>query len=429
MQWLWRSRYSGSPLLIGLPVMLDLSRPLNLTSSDFHENKWDIYERIREEKPVHQAKISVMTVYTVARHEDCTAILKDPRVVRNRSTATGGSRAPFPMPKSIQLLMESMIQNDEPEHRRLRDLVRKAFRPQAIKDLETRIDAYSRQLLDELEGQRSFDLQSAYALPIPVRMIGDMMGVAPDAMPRFQTLMSVLTQGFSGWRMLRTLLWDMPETVRYVRELVDAKRQEPGDDILTGLIEAEEDGDRLTEDEIVAMVFLLIVAGFETTVHLITNGVLTLLEHPQAIEALRSEPALVEPAVEEILRHRGPVHSTKPGYATEAITLHGVTIPKGKPIMPLLAAANHDPRVFDAPLEFDISRTPNRHLGFGHGIHFCLGAHLARAEARLAIGNLLARFPDLSLAVAPEALTLQRLPGWHRYNGLPVVTRRLRAAA
>lgn len=402
--------------------MIDLSRPLNLSSAEFVNDKYAWYERIREERPVHQAKISVMTVYTVARYEDCTNLLKDPRVLRNRTTATGGSRFPIPMPKSIKPLVESMIQEDDPNHRRLRELVRRGFRPQAIQQLEERIDSYSHELLDSLANARQFDLQAQYALPIPIRMISDMMGISREAMPKFQETFGVVTKGFTGWRMFRTLFLDLPGTVRFVRDLVREKHNHPGDDILTGLIEAEDQGDRLTEDELVAMVFLLIIAGFETTVHLITNGVVTLLEHPEQLARLRSDPNLIDSAVEEILRHRGPVQSTKPGYASEAITLHGVTIPKGKPIMPLFGAANHDPRAFDAPAEFDIGRSPNRHLGFGHGVHFCLGAHLARAETRLALGNLLERFPNLHLGVEPSALELQPMPGWHRYNGLPVAT-------
>jgi len=409
--------------------MIDLSKPVNLSAPDFIHNKYEYYERIREERPVHRAKISVLTVYTVARHEDCTSILKDPRVLRNRSSATGGSRYPIPMPKSVKPLIESMIQEDDPNHRRLRELVRKAFRPQAIAQLEARIDAYSQELLDGLPAHGEFDLQSQYALPIPVRMISDMMGVSREAMPEFQKTVGVVTKGFTGWRMFRTLFFDLPDTVRYVRKLIREKRANPGDDILTGLIEAEDNGDRLTEDELVAMVFLLIIAGYETTVHLITNGVVTLLDHPEQLERLRANPDLIDTAVEEILRHRGPIHSTKPGYATEDIELHGVTIPKGKPIMPLFGAANHDPRVFAAPGTFDIARTPNRHLGFGHGVHFCLGAHLARAEARLALKNLFDRFPDLHLATERSSLVLQPMPGWHRYDGLPVAVQQLRAAA
>lgn len=400
--------------------MIDQSRPINLNSAEFNNDKFAWYEQIREDLPVHQAKVSIIKVFTIARYDDCTAILKDPRVLRNRSTITGGGRFPFPMPKAIKPIAESMIVEDDPNHRRLRELVRRAFRPQAIEVLETKIDQYSNELLDGLSLKKEFDLQSDYALAIPMRMIGDMMGLSREAIPQFKEMFSILTKGFGGWRILRTLFWDMPDTVRFVRELIGQKRDHPGDDILTGLIEADAEGDRLTEDEIVAMVFLLIVGGYETTVHLITNGVLTLLENPEQLARLRDNPELINSAVEEILRHRGPVQSTKPGYAAEDIQLHGVTIPKGKPIMPLFGAANHDPRAFDNPQVFDIGRTPNRHLGFGHGNHFCLGAHLARAEARFGILNLLQRFPNLQLAGDPASLKLQNMPGWHRYDGLPV---------
>ena len=400
--------------------MIDQSKPFNLNSDEFNRNKFAWYEQIREDLPVHQAKVSIIKVFTIARYDDCTSILKDPRVLRNRSTITGGGRFPFPMPKAIKPIAESMIVEDDPNHRRLRELVRRAFRPQAIEVLETKIDQYSNELLDGLSLKKEFDLQSDYALAIPMRMIGDMMGLSREAIPQFKEMFSILTKGFGGWRIFRTLFWDMPDTVRFVRELIGQKRDHPGDDILTGLIEADAEGDRLTEDEIVAMVFLLIVGGYETTVHLITNGVLTLLENPEQLARLRDNPELINSAVEEILRHRGPVQSTKPGYAAEDIQLHGVTIPKGKPIMPLFGAANHDPRAFDNPQVFDIGRTPNRHLGFGHGNHFCLGAHLARAEARFGILNLLQRFPNLKLAGDPASLKLQNMPGWHRYDGLPV---------
>jgi cytochrome P450 len=164
-------------------------------------------------------------------------------------------------------------------------------------------------------------------------------------------------------------------------------------------------------------------------VHGITNGVVTLLDHPGQLERLRADPALWAPAVEEILRHRGPVQSTKPNYAREAVTLHGVTIPRGAAVLPLLGAANHDPRVHDDPQRFDVGRSPNHHLAFGHGIHYCLGAHLARAEMRIALRRLFERFPDLALGVRRDRLRLQAIPGWHRHDGLPVQLGGHRAAA
>ena len=402
---------------------MDISKPISLSSPEFIANKWAIFERLREEQPISKIKVSVLTLYGISRFDDCDMLLNDPRLVRNRTTATGGgSRLPFPIPKSVSVLMESMIQEDDPNHRRLRELVRKAFQPQAIKTLEERIEGYSDELLDGLDKNSGFELQNDYARHIPERMIADMVGIGHDQMPQFRSLMGSLSEGFSGLRILRTFILDMPKHLRFVREIVREKKTNPGEDILTHLIFAEEDGDRLSEDEVVAMVFLLVIAGFETTVHLITNGVHTLLQHPDQLEILRADPSLWASAVEEILRHRGPVQGTKPGWATEDIELHGVTIPKGKPIMPLLGAANHDPRKFDNPLSFDVMRSPNHHLGFSHGIHYCLGAHLARAEARIGLRKLFERFPNLDFAVDPNELELQNLPGWHRYKQMPLTT-------
>ena len=402
---------------------MDISKPISLSSPEFIANKWAIFERLREEQPISKIKVSVLTLYGISRFDDCDMLLNDPRLVRNRTTATGGgSRLPFPIPKSVSVLMESMIQEDDPNHRRLRELVRKAFQPQAIKTLEERIEGYSDELLEGLDKNSGFELQNDYARHIPERMIADMVGIGHDQMPQFRSLMGSLSEGFSGLRILRTFILDMPKHLRFVREIVREKKTNPGEDILTHLIFAEEDGDRLSEDEVVAMVFLLVIAGFETTVHLITNGVHTLLQHPDQLEILRADPSLWASAVEEILRHRGPVQGTKPGWATEDIELHGVTIPKGKPIMPLLGAANHDPRKFDNPLNFDITRSPNHHLGFSHGIHYCLGAHLARAEARIGLRKLFERFPNLDFAVDSNELELQNLPGWHRYKQMPLNT-------
>jgi cytochrome P450 PksS len=206
-----------------------------------------------------------------------------------------------------------------------------------------------------------------------------------------------------------------------MRNLIARKRREPGEDILTGLIQAEEEGTRLSEDELTAMTFLLMIAGFETTQNLITNGALTLIQHPEAKERLLAEPSLWETAVEELVRFAGPIITSKPQYAMEDVEWHGVTIPKGSGVFPLYGAANRDPRVFENPEVFDIERTPNKHLGFGWGPHFCLGASLARMETRITLQALFERNPDVRLAVSPEQLRLVPIPGWHRYENLPVV--------
>lgn len=398
-----------------------LKTPPDLNSKAFAEHKYEYYRWLREEAPVFKGKLSVLNVYVLSRYEDCVSMLKDPRFVRNRTTATGGGRLPFPVPKSVQLMSQSMITEDEPDHRRLRNLVQQAFTRGSLAKLSARIEVLTNELLDVAEAQGTVDLKQVYALPIPVRVIQEMVGVSDEDMPRFKDGMSAMKDGFSGWAIARTLLWDIPRLTKFVRKLIERKRADPQADMLTGLIQAEDEGEKLNEDELVSMVFLLIIAGYETTVQLITNGVLTLLQHPEQLEKLREHPELIDSAVEEILRYAGPIHGTKPEYALADVTIHGVTIPKGAAVFPLLGAANRDPAVFENPDVFDITRSPNKHVGFGSGIHACLGAPLARMEARCAITNLIRRNPNLRLAVSPDELEVEIRPAWHTYKRLPVV--------
>ncbi len=400
------------------------TRPIDLASADFCARKFEWYRWLLEEAPACAGRISLLKVNLVTRDEDCRRVLTDPRFVRSRGRARGNPNAgpvPFPLPKSMAAVAASMIVHDDPEHRRLRNLVNKAFTQRAVQRLADRVEASSHELLDGLDRERPIDLLEAYARPIPTRVIAEMMGLPLRDVAPFQDRIRVLTKGLTGFAILRTLLWDLRGTAKYVRGLVDRKRASPGDDILSALIHAEEAGDRLSEDELVAMVFLLVVAGFETTLHLIANGVQTLLEHPEQRERLRAEPELWQSGVEEIVRHRGPIQSTKPQYATEDVTIHGYTIRRGTPVMPLLGAANHDPRAFERPEVFDVARSPNHHLGFGFGMHFCLGKQLALMETQIALRNLFERHPKLRLAVAASELEIARMPGWHRYVRMPVL--------
>lgn len=220
-----------------------------------------------------------------------------------------------------------------------------------------------------------------------------MVGVSDADMPRFYKGIDAVVSGFSGVRVILTMLWDVPRLADFVRELIEKKRENPGNDMLTGLIQAEEEGQKLSEDEIVSMVFLIITAGYQTTVHLIANGVLTLLRHPDQLAKLRANPELMESAVEEILRFDCLVYTTEPAYAAEDMTLHDVSIARGSVMTACISAANHDPDVFENPEMFDIERFPNKHLGFGSGVHSCLGAPLARMETKIALTNLLKRNP------------------------------------
>ena len=401
----------------------DSSSPVDLNSQAFHDHKYLWYGWMREEAPVCTGKISIMKVTLVSRYDDCKMVLSDPRFVRNRGRARGkgSSPLPFPMPKSIAALAKSMILEDDPEHRRLRSLVNKGFSPRAVAALTDRVAGLADEMLDGLsQKQGPIDLLSDYARPIPMRVIADMVGVSRGEAQQFASMMGTLTQGLTGLKMIRTLFWDLRRAQRFVRDLIQRKRAQPGDDILSELIGAEEEGERLTEDELVAMVFLLVIANFETTLHLITNGARTLIEHPDQLERLRADPELWGSAVEEIVRYRGPIHGTKLQYAAEDVTLHGEMISRGSPVMPVLGAANHDPRAFEKPEEFDIARSPNHHLGFGFGPQFCLGRQLALMETRVAREKIFARNPDLQLAVPASEIEIAKMPGWHRHISLPV---------
>ena len=395
--------------------MTKIKHPINPGSAAFVADRHAYYRWLRDEAPVYKGKLAVLNFYFVSRFEDCQNLTRDPRFLRNRATVTGGSRFPFRLPASIALLAQSMIVEDDPEHRRLRSLVQKAFTRPAIQKLESRIDELTRERLQVLKSESQFDFIEEYALPLPVTVIRELVGVEAEDMQKLRDSLSVLTNGLSGLRVLRTLTYDMPRAIGFVRELIAKKRLRPGDDILSGLIAAEEAGDRLTDDELVSMVFLLIIAGFETTVHLIANAVITLNEHPEQLARLRSNPELLDSAVEEILRYRSPIQGAKPAYAAEEVCWHGVTIPRGAPIMPMFGAANYDERAFAEPAIFDIGRAPNRHLGFGYGNHFCLGAHLARLETKIALRNLLDAGPNFRILSKPRAV---RVPMWERYDNI-----------
>jgi len=406
----------------------NLPTPPDLTSKEFANNKYQYFEWMRKEAPVAHCKYVTGKAYVVSRYEDCVALLKDPRVVRdNRTIDTSSPLLPsfIPLPKSTELILHSMIGSDEPDHKRLRSLVHQAFTRKSMSELSDRIDKLTNNLLDKAEAKSktegSVDLKEAYALPIPVTVIQEMVGVSDADMPRFYEGIEAIITGFSGVRIILTMLWDVPRLSNFLRELIDRKRENPGKDMLTGLIQAEEEGKKLTEDEIVSMVFLIIAAGYQTTVHLITNGVIALLQHPDQLAKLRANSDLIESAVEEILRFTSPVYITELAYAGEDMQLHGVSIPKGKVVTACIGSANHDPEMFENPEVFDIERSPNKHLGFGSGIHACLGAPLARMEAKIALTNLLKRNPNLRLAVDSSELEFETTPGLHSYKRLPVV--------
>jgi cytochrome P450 PksS len=286
--------------------------------------------------------------------------------------------------------------------------------------MRERVQTLADELLAGVARRGEMDLINDYALPLPMTIITEILGVPTGDQHKFHKWSKAVVALSSPNPTVRVLpaIWMF---IRYLRRFFKVRRRDPQDDLASALIRAEEAGDKLSEDELLAMVFLLLVAGHETTVNLIGSGTLALLEHPDQMEKLRREPSLIKSAVEELLRYTAPVFMSTERYAREDITIHGVTIPRGEMTFGVIGSANRDETVFENPNVLDITREPNKHLSFGQGIHFCLGAPLARMEAQIAVNTLLSRMPDLRLKVSPEHLRWRPSMILRGLDSLPVL--------
>jgi cytochrome P450 len=377
----------------------------------FVADPYPTYHRLRAEDPVHHSPLGF---WVLTRYEDVVAALRDPRLAKEAIAAFVAARFGAAVP-AVGL---SMLDRDPPDHTRLRSLVSKAFTPRVVERLRPRIQQIVDGLLDRAQRTGGMDLIEEFAYPIPVNVICEMLGVPVEDHERFKGWSIDVARGLDSILLpvdsevprrsmaARTALAD------YFRELIARRRAAPRADMLSDLIAAEEAGDKLTEHELLATCILLLIAGHETTVNLIGNGTLALLRHPDQLQRLRESPALIGSAVEELLRFDGPVQRTA-RIPSEDITIDGRKIAAGEMVMPFIGAADRDPAQFPDPDRLDITRTDNRHIAFGWGIHFCLGAPLARVEGQIAINTLLRRLPRLALATdAPEfreSLTLRGL--------------------
>jgi cytochrome P450 PksS len=303
-------------------------------------------------------------------------------------------------------------------------LVSRAFTPVRVKEMKRSAEVIIERLLDDAARRGEVDLMAAFALPLPLAIISEMMGVPEEERARFHGWMTSLTNSFSGGMI--AVLMQIPTGNRLLRlfdALIQRRRAEPRGDLISALVQAEEeDGDRLSADDLISMVFLLLLAGHETTVNLIGTGTLAQLQHPEQLAALRARPEGIQCAIEELLRFTSPAIFTAPRYATVDLEFHGRQIARGTPVFGGLAAANRDENAFAEPEGLNLAREPNRHLALGVGIHFCMGAPLARLEGSLAINALIARFPNMRLAAPAEQLQW-RLPG--NIRGLKALPLRL----
>ena len=386
-----------------------------------------VFARMREESPV----TSVITpegqrAWLITRYEDVRKALADPRLSKDWRKLRSPGFVPDP---SVGFLMAHMLNADPPDHTRLRRLVQKAFTPGRVAALRPRVEAITASLLDAMAGGGSaggsggdpgdgvVDLITAFAFPLPMTVICELLGIPDDDREEFKTWSQVIlssTATFDEYRAAGGAMYG------YFTRLLADKRAAPADDLLSALITARDSGDSLDEPELLAMIFLLLVAGHETTVNLIATGTLALLAHPSELSRLRTDPALLPAAVEELLRYANPLNHATDRYAPEPLEVGGVTIPAGEPVLVVTSSANRDPDRFPDPDRLDLGRDASGHVAFGHGIHYCVGAPLARLEGEIAFGALLARFPGLSLAVDPAALRWRPSSLIHGLETLPV---------
>ena len=401
--------------------MTNALEQVNLESATHDTNPYADYEVLRREAPVYRYTFeSNLTYWIVTRYEDVLSVLKDPRFVRDFQkvlTPEQLERVKIQLEANPEYYVfnHNMLSTDPPAHTRLRNLVSKAFTPRRIEQLRPRIEQIADELLDKMQDQTEVDLINSYAFPLPLTVICEMLGIPQADRGNFREWSNTLIDGTGP---------DEPEVNRqkaarlfldYLYKLVAQHRQTLGKvgaisdqndevDLITALMQAEEQGQKLNENELLAMIWLLIIAGHETTVNLIANGILALLEHPEQLAKLKQNLGLIKPAIEELLRYDGPVDNVAVRFATEDIELAGQQIARGEKVIAVISSANRDTQQFKNAADLDIERTLNQHLAFGHGLHYCLGAPLARLEGQVAIPKLLERFPDLRLAVAPSEL-------------------------
>ncbi|MET9297205.1 cytochrome P450 [Streptomyces sp. NPDC003077] len=405
----------------------------NIMDPRFVEDPFRGFGEIREQGPLVRGRfVDDSPVWFVTRFDDVRQVLRDPRFVNNPTTIFGPD-AEDPVTRTLEMLgiapeyrvymRSSILNQDAPDHTRLRRLVSRAFTARKIMDLRPRVERIADDLLSRLPGHAEdgvVDLIAHFAYPLPITVICELVGIDEADRPQ--------------WRQWGTDLVSMeperlgttfPAMIDHLHTLIGERRTTLTDDLLSDLIKVhDDDGARLSDVELVTLVLTLVLAGHETTAHLIANGTAALLTHPDQLRLLKEDPGLMPRAVHELMRWCGPVQATQVRYASEDVELAGTRIKKGEAVEAVLVSANYDPRHYTDPDRLDLTRHPEgqaeNHVGFGHGMHYCLGASLARQEGEVAIGKLLARYPGVSLAVAPDELERVPLFGTWRLNRLPL---------
>ena len=404
----------------------------DFTSETFMENPETVFAPLREQAGVAQTRLPLIgKTWMTTTAAATSAMMKDDKrfTMRNKAKSLSGCVAGMQwwMPGTIRILADNMLTNDEPDHRRLRKLVDQAFQRRSVTGLQQRIEeiakALTQKMQQDIRSSGSSDLITRFARPFPLAIISELLGIPDEIRNDFAEQAARMTNITGGWSFLSALL-PLRRMRIMVGELIQqcqdkVQRGETVEGLIGDLVQAEADGDRLSQDELIAMVVLLLIAGHETTTHLISGSVLALVDHPDQRNWLFETDGRIDLAVEELLRFVSPVQFTKPRHVQEDSDFHGVELKKGDLIMGGLASANFDPAEFDDPERLDLSRRPNPHLEFGTGIHFCLGFQLARLELKIALQTLFTEIPKLK--IARDDLIWGKRMGLRVINALPIV--------
>lgn len=375
----------------------------SLFTDTFTKNPYPAYTVLRREDPVSRVLLPDGNyAWFITRYKDAFEALNDHRFIKDYSKIDDSES------RYKSVFSQNMLFSDMPEHKRLRGLVSKAFTPKMIAGMRERIQEITDKLLDEMEGKKNIDFIDEFAFPLPIIVICEMLGIPVEDRDNFRTWSNAMIEGTNDAKD-ENLSEHMKAFVQYLSNRFAIVRESPGDDLISQLIIAEQEGDRLTEQELYGVVSLLIIAGHETTVNLIGNSIMALLEHPDQLELLKNQPKLIHTAIEEVLRYNDPVEYSTSRWAGEDLEFKGASISKGDLVIVVLNSANHDPSQFNDPEVFDITREKSRHLAFGKGIHTCLGAPLARLEGEVAIRGFIKRFSNAKMRA--DSSDLQWRPG------------------
>jgi len=387
----------------------DLARP------QFKANPYPLYARMRGEAAVWSTTFLGAPTWLVTRYEDVVNVLKDERFLKDWTPRTKWIH------RLSGAVTRHMLNKDAPDHTRLRTLVHKAFTPSLVERLRNRIQSVCDELLEELQTNGRMDLMKGYALPLPLTIIAELLGIPPEERGRLHALTRSSLSASSIIGVLRSVP-DQRFLIRRLRKIAAERRRVPRDDLITALVQAEEAGDKLSEEELVATIVLLLIAGYETTVNLLGSGALALIEDRERREQLLTTPEIADSAIEELLRYTSPLDLASQRFACEDLQIDSETIRQGDLVVALLGSANHDETQFVNPDTLNLTRDPNRHVSFGQGVHFCVGAPLARLEGRIALLTLFRRFPTLKLAQPASTLRWRKSLIVRGLEALPVET-------